>query len=396
MQIDYIIAGLVAILCFTILKKYFFRSVGIKLFSIVYTGHLISGIFSYLYFTFYLSKPLDMLNFLNDARICFALLESNPSLYFDFFFWMDSMNIPHSLTEIWHKTYFITNSGALQVIKIHVLLFKIFDGNIWVNVVVFQTIVMMAFGLIFKGLKANYKLLIFTLFPGLMFWFNSMLKESLVLFALGCFVYALSFSKIRHFIALIMSLIILYLTRNYMAVLLLYSLVLVYVVSKFKWSIGTLELILIALLGLSLSSIWSNEGFIDQLVNKWYAFDALPKGGSNFNLFDLGSKAEVLYTFLLADEVAIFRPFSFNSMYMFVLSIENILVLLICTFCFIYFGFKPLRLKDRYIIVFSFLVLFVIGFVVRNDGALYRYKSSIWMLLTLTFFNRIDFSLKRQ
>ena len=57
---------------------------------------------------------------------------------------------------------------------------------------------------------------------------------------------------------------------------------------------------------------------------------------------------------------------------------------------------KPVSLsqQEKIVYLFTLLCYFVIGFIVRNDGAIHRYKSAITLVAMLHIANRFYFSKK--
>ena len=390
------IAISLSILVALVFHKYLRGTISSRLFYLAFSGHLILGAIVYLYFAHVAGRSLDMMNFLADANASTKFLKEYPQLKWLFFSWIDVSSVPLELYPLWDQTYFLKNSGALHVIKLHVIIDLLTNSNIWIHILLFHSISFAALLLIIKSFKSNESstLLIMSFVPGILFWTSSMLKEGLVLFGIALILYGLKTKVIKAIILFLIGGSLLLLMRSYLAALLLFSIVIVLLSSKFNYRFNLIQLLLFSLLVLFASDLLIDQGFYSQLINKFSAFDTLEKGGSSFSFLEMNSLLNIIITSLLAIDITLLKPFSFNSIMLAYLSFENMVCIILCAWAIWSTRKQHLSQQEKIVYLFTLLCYFVIGFIVRNDGAIHRYKSAITLVAMLHIANRFYFSKK--
>ena len=193
------------IFLFIIRKMSFFYLPGIS-------KHTISTIFIFkvlagtvLYYYYLKTAPLagDIFKYFNDGKIMQSQFAENPSLFFDLFFGKGDPAVNESIyvrMTSWYRSgeSLLANDNRILV-RFNALLHFISFGSYHAHNV------FMCF-LSFSGLVAIYKtfkdfllhlkwidLILITCLPSLLFWSSGVLKEGLIFFALGVFLYATSF-----------------------------------------------------------------------------------------------------------------------------------------------------------------------------------------------------------
>lgn len=346
------------------------------------------GAMSYYVFAYWMSYDMDMMNFINDAEKVRTVLDNNPSEWLSFMTWWDTQEIPEYIHKYHDVTYFLLNKGALLLIKVHVLLSYLNFGNLWVNVALFSFISYWSHYLLLQYFKVahQYKYWLIGILPSIAFWNHAMLKECIVVLGIVLMLYAFNKDWRISVLMMLLSFIVLFQIRSYVAVLGLITILFFQVYSRFKIILNIFQVSLLLLILLFGSGLIFPFDFMDALLTKYYAFDALPTGEGSFHVLDLNSKVNVLLTTLLALPLSLFRPFSFNSMMGAYNSIENFVILFMLMLYLSKIKWEMLNQNKaiQMIFVFSCLNLFVIGFIVRNDGAIIRYTSPVMLLLIVT------------
>ncbi len=197
-----------ALLCFLISRLSFFRNVpGISpLWLIIFFSlKVLAGSLLIIVYTWYYEDPLtaDVYKYFHDGAIMFTALKDNPADYFRMLTGIDAA--APQLAEYYEEMNFwfrpwdspVYNDNRL-VIRFNAFAFLFSFGHIFVHNVFINF-------LSFTGLVALYKFLVryvdreklpwlvpgVFLFPSLLFWGSGILKEGLLLWALGCWMLAL-------------------------------------------------------------------------------------------------------------------------------------------------------------------------------------------------------------
>lgn len=234
----------------------------------------------------------------------------------------------------------------------------------------------------------------FLLLPGILFWTGPIHKEGIIYLCLGLIVYVLSRFTARKILLLILAVLIIFITRNYVLVLVGLSAIfaLIFFVKKYPYK-AAIEVgaIIIGLSFLIFPQLL--EPVFEQVVRRKTEFDTL-EGNTrlplislepNFKSFAGEFPTAFLNGFLLP------YPGQFNPLYgLFSIEIYLILVLLI-------YGLiksKSVSITGSSVpgylgsfLIFGFLGILVCGYIIPFAGALVRYRSIyLPFLWAATFF----------
>jgi hypothetical protein len=299
-------------------------------------------------------------------------------------------------TSCWDKSY---NYGIYNdnrpVIFINYLLLYISRGYFFAHVLFFNLLSVLGFYWMYRAVEEakGFKLLFFLLvfIPGnVSFWTSGILKENLLVFFMGVFIWRLIlFNQIpvyRNLMLLLISIVPLFFVKGYFIILFLPFLTafMLYKTIKFKKinpyiSISAIALFLIVILYVNFPQ------FIHHLQAKQADFyAALPHSGLYYKVPAI---KENILQFIIQLPVGFFHsvmeplPELNNHFWKtFPVFIENILILLLATGIFVKkkSGFSPLVFTC---LLFIVTYLSIIGLVVPVMGALVRYKVPALILL---------------
>ena len=195
-----------AFFIFLIHKMSFFKTEGITRtqFSLFFIIKIIAGTALWWIYTFYYTnrESSDIYKYFDDSRLIFNELYAHPSNYFRMLFGIadnsDEISKVYAQMNSWYKHYTDTTyTDSRLVIRFNALVALFSFGIYHVHTVficflslIGTTFVYKAFLSLLFNVKRIFALFIF-LFPSLLFWSSGVLKEGILFFALGCFVYCL-------------------------------------------------------------------------------------------------------------------------------------------------------------------------------------------------------------
>lgn len=226
------------------------------------------------------------------------------------------------------------------------------------------------------------------LLPSTLYFSSGIHKDLIVLAALSVFCYAVYFSLLRGFtakkiIVIILSLLIILLIRNFIAVILL-PCAFVWMVSKkyrFPISKSFALLFVTGIIGIfTLQYFFKKTEPLDIIVNKQQAFFSLGKARTDYAMDSLQPS---LTSFVQEAPGALRRSFlspypgEFNHFYMSLFAAEITMYWVLFLIVMLFYR-KHILLKNDFIlfgIVFTFLIFLFTGYITTNAGALVRYRS---------------------
>ncbi len=408
-----------AIFIFLIHKMRFFNADGIskRSFIILFILKLFFGFALWAIYTFYYTERVtaDIYKYFDDSKFIFDCLKTNPADYFKMLFgiknnthafdhYYSQMNFwaQKSGTSIYNDSHTIIRFNAL------VRLFSFGYYNVHTVVICFLSLI---------GLTAIYKTfvielqdkkqeLLFAVFllPSVLFWGSGVLKEGLILFALGLFIYYSN--KLFRMQALILFLgaaFLLALSKFYIWVAVLPSIALLIwsniTRSKNSFLNYFVIIVIIGTIGLKIDSFSAIPNPLVSLSQKQTEFIKLSKGelrDANNNsippansVITINKLEPTFYSFLKNSPQAILnttlRPYLWEvrSPMMFLAATESMLLLILLVL--ILFFIQPLKnIQWKYVLFcLSFVCLqnLIVGETTPILGAIARYR-----MVALPFF----------
>jgi len=253
---------------------------------------------------------------------------------------------------------------------------------------------------------AQFSYILF-LFPSIIFWSSGLGKESLMLFSIGLFVYSflrfIDKITVKYFILITLSILGMFLVREWMAVIALFSMGLFYL-THLTWN----RLMILALLVMpvyfftselfSLRAIVSFESIFELMTHTSKVMTvAGGEGASSVDPTVYNGFGDYLYYYIPNMFTTLFRPMPWDIKNIFTLiaSIENIFLLYFFT-KFIIFKFS-IVVSNKYILfLFLFLFCWSLLYVVispTNLGAAIRFKVQVLpIILIILWASRLIFN----
>jgi hypothetical protein len=291
--------------------------------------------------------------------------------------------------------------GTYFIIHINAALIPFSGGLYSVHVVFMSFLGLIASILLYKVLKnqiqLNDNLLIISCFllPSLLFWTAGIHKDVFLFLGLTILMWALQNSRLSW---LLLGLLLMGLTRHYTLLLVLPSILAFWATKKeIKKIIPKLlsTSIILFLCVAGLDYFYFNNFIINILANKQQAFFN-ETGGSDlrnlepfYNFFELFLQLPAAFTNVVA------RPFIGECKHIFQLSASIEMVFFWGFFILMLFFNKKIKFNpmDYFLLCFALSYLFLIGFLVANEGTIVRYRAIPISFLTILVWQATDFQL---
>lgn len=343
----------------------------------------------------------DAFRFFDDALIIFSSFKISPTTYFDILFGLN-MESPEVVAVVdkmnnWYKLHLhgIFNDNQ-TIIRFNALVLLVSGGVYHVHTVIASFLSFTGFLALFSAFKKwgntnKWLLLLMILFPQVLLWSSGVLKESLLFFALGWFIYYLTqlvngkWNK-GIYIGLVLSIFAMYLIKNYVLVCLIPGIVILLIsqiipqLKKIRIAFATLMLMLAMVVSADVLMGSSRSNSIVQKQVDFIREAEIGNAGSYFQSFVLErSWSSILKNSPEAVFNTLARPFIWRA-HNIVSKVASVESLVICLFLVLTLLFyKPPRAEIKIWISFSLaftLLLFVlIGLTTPVAGALVRYKT---------------------
>ncbi|MFO7868770.1 MAG: hypothetical protein R6U95_05675 [Bacteroidales bacterium] len=379
-----------------------------------------SGIMYWIYTNYYPVRiEADIFKYFDDAKIIYSSLEHSVSHFFKLLFY-DTNSHPeldtyYNALSFWKREidYGLGNDNR-TIIKINALIMLFSFGNIWVHNVCAGFISIFSYILLYKTIrsfnpKLNYFLFIsIVLIPSGFFWTSAMLKETIVMLGLACYVYGFITAIKNHkhvwaWISLIFGIYILLHIKIYVLAALLPASLAYFVAHKITQKrviYMYLITILIIVIGIIINNTYLHAiPILETFAHKRNDFimDAAYYAHAQ-SYIPIGMLGTDIMSFIKETPFALYRAtflpwiFNSNSMIAIIPALENFLLLiLIILACF--FHRKTTRYEQNIIwfsCFFSITLLWIIGITTPVVGAIVRYKIPIFPFLYSIFVLIID------
>lgn len=286
---------------FVILKSNIFQIKNIKKSAVllVFGLKLISGlILSGLYSNFYSDGKLvgDTAHYFEEGKILQSVFEASPQDYFTLLISSGSVDLVENRlkeTNHWTRDNLDQFNDNRFIIRINSLISFFSFGSYLTHVIVFSFLALIGLVLFYKSIASSvskYHLpvfLIICLFPSILFWTSSILKESLLIFGFGLFLYGLLRIKFNFFkgtVLLTVGLFFLINTKVYFFICLVPCLLIYFILNQ-NWKRSSLILSTGGLITISLFFAFILNGnfkAFENLSEKQRDFNLVGKGGVYF------------------------------------------------------------------------------------------------------------------
>ncbi len=417
-----------AFFIFLIRKMSFFEAPGISKTQLtgIFLFKILAGVSLWAVYTFYYTdrSTADIYKYFDDSGVIYNALRSNPLDYLKMLSGIgnDTPAFDGYYAEMHYwarkpQSGIYNDSHTIIRFNAFVRLFSFGYFNVHTVVICFLS---------FCGLTAIYKtfqphlqgkstLLAAAVFllPSVMFWGSGVLKEGLILFALGVLIHAVNrFFSLRAVITALLTGALLALSKFYVWLAILPGLLFLIWSNRTQHSRPFLKfffiLLIIAVAGLNIDRFSSIQNPLVTLSQKQLEFRSLATGnekdaflkpiapaGSFLNIPNL---EPTLSSFIRNSPQALsnvlFRPFIWESFspFMLMAAIENILMIAFVILCIIFCkAFKEVQ-WSYFLFCFSFVIIqfLIIGETTPVIGAIVRYKVPALPFLLIAFLFLLD------
>lgn len=411
-----------ALFIFLIHKLNFFDAIGLsrKTISFFFLIKILFGLGVWCVYTFYYTdrSANDTFKFFDDAGIMFSAIYHHPMHYVQMVLGINtdaSYLIPYykqmaNWYKPWEAATFHNNRIIIQF-NAFVHLFSFGYYNVHTVFMCFLSLVGLTgiyktFVLLLKNKSKELAFAVF-LIPSVLFWGSGVLKEGIILFALGLFIfysYHYLFSKrsLIGFVWIVFSAIILAFTKIYVFAAIMpcfLALILIkttgnkYVFVKF---LGVHFLLFI--MAINVYRVNNEWDVLKSLKHKQWAFTEIAKRGNAGSL--IATRTLQPNTIGLIENTpeaitnTLFRPhlFEAGSLFMFMSALENLLLILLIIASVVFFK-KPHKeaLPLLYLsIFFVFSLALLIGLVNPVLGSIVRFRIPLLPFLAIIFILLLD------
>jgi hypothetical protein len=409
------------IFCFIIGKIPFFKDSKIPThwFISIFGIKVITSIILTLIYTKYYNNrdTADIFKYFDDSLIMFEAIKTNPLDYFKMLIGIDNEYTYFTVNYYQFMNHWTRPYSTDLISDSHIIIrlnafFRIFSfGYFQVHNVFINFISLFGLTLIFKTFKpylsGKEKALFYILFliPSILFWGSGLLKESVIFFALGLFIFSLfkiskQFSLITASLLIISVLLIIY-TKLYILVSLSIP-ALGYLINQYlklkKPLLGYLISISLFIILINIAPLINNQlDFIFQISNKQQTFSrfvAEVNTNSSFLIPELTDGLSILKNIPNALINTVIRPFLWecNSPFVWLSAFENIVIIILIVISLYYRKIMDSLEKNIFLfnLIFTLYLFTIIGLTTPVFGAIMRYKVPGLILLLISLLLFVD------
>lgn len=404
--------------CWVINKSKFFyhRRVHPLLFQFAFLLKVASGIvLTLIYIHFYTDrKTADIFKYFDDSKIMFDALWTHPKDFIKMFFGVHDPDLYSYYNQMiaWDDSDLMYNDNRIMI-KFNCILRLVSFGNYYVHMVIMSFIVFCGLTCLFRLFASEIKEKYFGIFcavflmPSVTFWGSAVLKDGVILFGTGLFLYNYNrlLNNSAHFMnkfALLIALLIMVYVKVYVLAILFPGLVMIAIIKRNKGvQINLLRYWFLCyfIFGLAIFSLkfFTSVNVVELISIKQHQFMELANSagsGSVVKVSELSDTQSLIMGLPQSLFNMFFQPFfwEFKSIVVFMAGLENLLILI-----FSIIVFSRLNLKNIYSTPWFFFSAFVVfsiysfvGLIVPVAGAIVRYKTIALPFLAVALVILID------
>lgn len=388
------------------------------MFQLVFFLKIIAGTVMILIYTwFYIDRSTaDIFKYFDDSKIMFDALRTSPVDFFKMLTGVDSKSPSlfkyYSKMIAWDDSDIMYNDNRIMI-RFNCIMRFISFGNYYIHMVVMCFITLYGLTCLFRLFASEVKDKYFGIFcavmlmPSVLFWGSGVLKDSVMLFATGMFLYNLNkvstnSALLGNKILFVIGFLLMVFVKPYvLAVMMPCLFMIIFIKRKPQRNINRLSTWIVVYgiyVGLIyISKYFSQINVVELISLKQHQFMSLAiavDSGSVVPIPELSTTMSLIAAVPNALFNIFFRPFIFESLSPVILlaASENILILITALICVL-----KMKLQNCYVTPwFFFSMLFVpvlyclIGLIVPVAGALVRYKTIALPFLMTAFVILID------
>ncbi len=411
---------------FIIRKMKFFslKNMQPKYVSLVFLVKVLAGCCLGLIYTYYYTdrSTADTFKFFDDGKILFGTLRENPKHFFEMLTGLNSdspdLLVHYDKMNSWFNIDVLFNDNR-TLIRLNAVFDCFSFGHYYVNVVFINFISftgLIALFKLFQSFQKNKSKEIFAgvmLLPSMLFWGSGLLKDGLLLFALGMLLYSLSkimvsrHSKIN-IAGFIFCLLLLTITKLYVLLIIFPGIVAWYwsrneetkrkIIFKF-----TLSYTIYFILAFNIGSIADKYDVTDMIYYKQKNFYVIAEASKANSVIPISPVEASAWSIIKNSPEAAFRVLfrptltEAKSALILLAAVENIFILLIILLCLL--SFKKSEIFRHpvfyFSIIFVVLMFTLIGLITPIMGAMVRYKVPALPFIMFIFISMYDYETLR-
>jgi len=400
------------------MKFFALENIGKRYVSLIFLLKVTAGCLLGLIYTYYYTdrSTADTFKFFDDGNILFGALFQNPKHFFEMLTGINSdspeLSQYYERMNAWYNIDVLFNDNH-TLVRLNAI-FRFFSfGNYYVHVVFINFISfcgLISLFKLFQSFQKNKSKELFAgvmLLPSMLFWGSGLLKDGLLIFALGMLLYSLNkiiFSRHSaiNIVAFISCLLLLTITKLYVLIIIFPGIIAWY------WSRDNRgRAILVKFL--FCYAIYFGLAFnVGEFNNKYKVQDLIYYKQKNFYVLAENTKAKSVISIDQVEPTAwsiinhspramlrvLGRPFATDSKSPLILmaALENILVLIIILICIL--SYKKAGFLNQPVFYFSIffvtLMYSLIGLITPILGAMVRYKVPALPFLMFIFISIYD------
>lgn len=392
-----------------IIKLPFFKVEGLSRSQLVglFVMKIFAGLLLYLIYSNYgdYNQEADIFKYFNDSKIMYNALWENPADYFKMLFGVDNQgeyfdeNYYYVMNN-WYRVYQDNMyNDTRTVIRFNALVRVFSFGYYHVHTVFICFFSFMGLAGIYKFFTRKIhdkKLLIAIavfLTPSLLFWGSGVLKEGILILAMGIMLYCLDMIIKRKFTLLnliffLFAILILLHVKMYFIAVLAPLLIAYYWVETTGKKLVLFKYLMVSVItitiGLNIHLIFPGANIVDMITRKQHEFIAFSNATDPGSMIYLKPMESNIWSFVSLIPLAFFNTFlrphflDINNILVFFAFLENLLLFAFVVFALV---FRKKKIEEKNLFYFS--VLFVlasyilIGLISPVLGASVRYKAPL-------------------
>ncbi|MEO8146706.1 MAG: hypothetical protein ABI723_03660 [Bacteroidia bacterium] len=409
----------IVLFCWIVNRHPFFyhRRVHPLMFQFAFLLKIFAGIIlTWIYVHFYTDrKTADIFKYFDDSKIMYDALSTAPHDFVRMFFGIhaDDADLFHYYNKMvaWDDSDMAYNDNRIMI-RFNCMMRFISFGNFYIHIISMCFITFYGLTCIFRLFASEVKGKYFGIFcavffmPSVVFWGSGVLKDGVILFATGLFLYNFNrllnnSAHLKNKIFFALGLLLMMFVKVYVLAIMIPGLVMLLIVKRRpQWNLNKLRYwtIVYLLYGLSVYCLQFISGInvVELISLKQHQFMSLATAvgsGSLVSMPELSDTQSIVAGIPHALYNMFFQPFFWNkSLVIFIAGLENIFILVVSVICISKINRQNFYSTPWFFfsLFFLFILYCLIGLIVPVAGALVRYKTIALPFLAIMLVILID------
>jgi hypothetical protein len=406
---------------FLVRRIKFFHPDGVKPFfvSAVFLLKILAGCALGLIYTYYYTDrtTADTFKFFDDGKVLFDLLRTHPKHFFEIFTGINSddpdLKQYYLKMNTWFNADVLFNDNR-TLVRLNTI-FNFFSlGYYYVHVVFINFISftgLVALFRLFQSFQASKSKELFAgvmLLPSMLFWGSGLLKDGLLLFALGMLLYSIHkiiFSKYTaiDLVTFLFCLLLLMVTKLYVLILIFPGIVAWYWARKDSTKRAVILKFITSytiyfILAFNIGAVIDKYNVTDLIYFKQKNFYVIAETTKAKSVIEITPVERSAWSIISHTPEAVVRVFlkpsvrESSSVVILMSAFENILILLVMLLCMVSFRRQEIFRQPVFYfsVIFVLLMFALIGLITPILGAMVRYKVPALPFLLFVFISMYD------